>query len=417
MVDGPAAEPPKAAPEIECPRTVQIGQQASQVGPLGSAVEPMHLAIQLAVGGKEAGIVVDILRHRREGSRSYPSGFGGFPSELRRTDVGRFTAMTNWSLEGWPCRILLMLAAALVLSLVLMQLGRMHPLLEAITNVRAQLIPLALVPFVGFVVLQRWNLAAISLLLVVLLSLPMLGYWTASPDVRVEGSVAVTAMQYNVFFGNDDFEAIAVHISDSEADIVALHELLPEQWLGLEPLLGDYPYRIAEPLDEIDGQPGGGMALLSKTPLVRLEPPTGTSPEARVTLVVRTMLADREVVIVGLHPHASRTDGTKVALRETQVEGVAALAAESTMPVIVLTDLNATPTSPMYQDLLDQAGWRDPHHSVGWQSTWPTWGGPFGIAIDHVLVSNEFSIHAMHTGDGAGSDHKSLIAELSLPRT
>lgn len=312
-------------------------------------------------------------------------------------------------------RVLEIFLGALALYLVLGWLTPLHPLLEAITNVRAQVSFLALVPLVGFGFLRSLTLVGVSALVLGLLAAALVPYWGATPDPAHSEAESIRVMQYNVYFGNSDFDRITQHIIDSDAQVVALHELLPEQWAELEPLLGEaYPFRIAAPLAEIDGQPGGGMALLSRTPLQQVAMPTDVSPVARVILVATTEIARQEVTVIGLHPHASRSDSAKVRLREAQMRGVAELVQQTPGPAIIMTDLNIAPTSPAYSGFLDELGWRDPHRLVGWQASWPTWGGAFGLPIDHVFVSDHFGLHSYTTGDGGGSDHNSVTAHLSL---
>lgn len=322
--------------------------------------------------------------------------------------------MSDWTRTDVVYRSLVAVLSMLIGAIVLGWSWRLHPALELMPTVLAQLVPIALAVVVGFMALRRWKCALVAAAVLLLVTASMVPFWTASADPLPDDRETITVMHYNIFFGNDDFASIASHISASDADVVAVHELLPDQWDALEPLLVGYPFRIAEPLVETDGHPGGGMALLSKMPLDRVVVGPEMSPAHRVTLVATTTVGGHTVQIVGLHPPASRTDSAKVAVRNAQIDGVARLATESNLPMIVLTDLNITPTSPVYRQFLDDTGWRDPHRIVGWQSTWPTWGGPFGLPIDHVFVSNEFALHSYRTGDGAGSDHKSIVAVVSL---
>ena len=53
-------------------------------------------------------------------------------------------------------RVLELLLGGLALYLVLGWLTPLHPLLEAITNVRAQVVALAVIPMVGFAALRNW---------------------------------------------------------------------------------------------------------------------------------------------------------------------------------------------------------------------------------------------------------------------
>lgn len=289
-----------------------------------------------------------------------------------------------------------------------------HPLLEASTNIRAQVAFLALVPLIGFALYREPVWATTSFVLFVWLVSALVPYLAVSADPLPADGRTVRVMQYNVYFGNEDHDAVADHILAADAQVVALHEPLPEQWESLEPRLARaYPHILAQPLAEADGQPGGGMVLLSRTPLRPIEMPAEASPRDRVILVAETEIDGRTVTVIGLHPHASRTEERKVTLRQAQIDAVADLVDGRPGPAVILTDLNVAPTSPAYGDFVDRLGWRDPHRLVGWRSTWPAWGGRFGVPIDHIFVSNHFALHDYEMGDGAGSDHRSLVAVLS----
>ena len=304
---------------------------------------------------------------------------------------------------------------ALVAVTITSWLGRLHPVLELLPNARSQLLILTVVAALGLAVTGGAKPAVVAALVVVAHGVHLAPYAFASPDPISVGAIPVRAMQYNIFYGNENLDAVAASVIESDADVVALHELLPDAWTVLDDLLAEtYPYRYAVPFDEHEGQLSGGMALLSKTPLAPIEVDARYSPPERVLLAATTEVADREIMIIGLHPHASRFESRKVSLRSTQIAGVVDLVEGTDMPVVLLADMNVTPTSPVYQDLLNELGWSDPHRASGWATTWPTWGGPLGFPIDHVLVSEHFAVHGARTGDGAGSDHRSLVAEISL---
>lgn len=44
--------------------------------------------------------------------------------------------------------------------------------------------------------------------------------------------------------------------------------------------------------------------------------------------------------------------------------------------------------------------------------TFPTWAGPFGLTLDHILVSPEFRLKDFQRGPDIGSDHLPISAEL-----
>lgn len=310
-------------------------------------------------------------------------------------------------------RVLVGLLAALVATLVVGWLAFVHPIFEAVTNVRAQLFPIATLVLIGFIVLRSWRLVVGSALVLAICLSYVVPYWTATADPLPLNAETTRVMQYNIYFGNDDARAIADHVDVADADVVVLHEVTPNQWANLEPLLLNHPHHIAEPLDESRGQLGGGLVMVSRHPIQRVAVSASISPGDRVVVAGTTELNGTPTLVIGLHPFASRTDSRKANLRQRQLNGVAELASNSALPVVIVADLNIAPTSPQYHGFINDLGWRDPHRIVGWKSTWPTWG-PGGLPIDHVFVSNDFALHSYELGDGAGSDHRSLVAEISL---
>ncbi len=315
-------------------------------------------------------------------------------------------------MKSWPY----VLAGGLLLATLLALLGRVNPILELLANGHAQMLVLSLVAFVLLLVTRNVRPAAIVAFALVINGVIVAPYIFPRPDSGVASpDDQATVLQFNIFYNNEDLNAVAQHIVDSDADVAVLHELLPEQWDTLETLLTNhYPHTIAEPFRARTGQLSGGMAILSRSPLERLPVDPAYSPEDRVLLAAETELHGRMTTVIGLHPHASRFESRKITLRDTQIEGVVDLAARTTGPIIVAADMNITPTSPAYKDFLDRTQWHDPHRSVGWHSTWPAFDTPFGFPIDHVFVSNELIVTGYETGDGAGSDHRSLTAQIAF---
>jgi len=294
-------------------------------------------------------------------------------------------------------------------------LGAYHPILEIIPNIRMQLLGLA--GFFALIAAIRSSPDSIVLatLIVAINFYYVSPYIFNNPNPVASGVETFEIMQYNIYYDNNDIKAIADHIIEADSDVVVIHELIAKQWQPLELTLSkEYPYTHAEPFEHFEGQPSGGMAIISKNPLSAIEVADKYSPPDRKLLAATTVVGDQEITIIGLHPHASRFESRKILLREAQIEAVVQLAKNSETATIVATDMNITPLSPVYQNFLEDTGWQDPHKSVGWHPTWPAWRIPVGLPIDHVFVSNELTMHTYETGDGAGSDHKSLVATVSI---
>jgi len=311
-------------------------------------------------------------------------------------------------------RALTAFVVALAVATVLGWLGRFHAWFEMLTNIAPHMLLLAVVATTWSALARRRKHATASGICLLWFLFLLVPYWVASADALPADPAAVhTALQYNVYFGNDDIDRIVSEIEAADADVIALHEITTDQWLKIGERLPDYA-AISLPWDGSDPQLGGGLALLSRTPLTALPVDPAASIVGRPVLAATTMIGDREVVLVGLHPHASRFESHKVELRTDQLDAVADLLRDETRPALILADLNMTPTSSDYRGFLNDLDWRDPHRSTGWDASWPTWGGPFGLPIDHVLVSDNIALHDISAQGGGGSDHKAVVASFSL---
>ena len=297
---------------------------------------------------------------------------------------------------------------------VLARLGRLHPLLELASNLR----PHILIGSVGvllLLILARHKAAWIAAGLVVLGVLQMAPFWFATPDDPIAGGTDFAVMQFNIAESNRNFDEIAQRVVASDPDVLVITELTTVQWANISSRLTQYAFTIAEPWDDQEQHLGGGLAILSKTEVAEVSLPVDVSPPHRAILAGLVAVQNEQVLVVAMHPHASRTEATKVDLRQAQLEAVSELMAERGGHSIVAGDLNLAPTSTQYRSFLDDLGWRDPHRSVGWNATWNFRGLLLGLPVDHVLVSREIALLAYDVGDGAGSDHRTVTARLSLP--
>jgi endonuclease/exonuclease/phosphatase (EEP) superfamily protein YafD len=75
---------------------------------------------------------------------------------------------------------------------------------------------------------------------------------------------------------------------------------------------------------------------------------------------------------------------------------------------LLVGDLNVTPFSPYFSDLLAQTGMEDARRVYGFHGTWPTWMPLLQISIDHCIADPQLEVMRVARGPDVGSDHYPL---------
>jgi endonuclease/exonuclease/phosphatase (EEP) superfamily protein YafD len=97
--------------------------------------------------------------------------------------------------------------------------------------------------------------------------------------------------------------------------------------------------------------------------------------------------------------------------RDVMLQRLADTVAGLDDPVIVLGDLNATPFAPAFRAFAATAGLSS---ARTFPATFPARTGPFGIAIDHVMVRGADLIR-LQALPPRGSDHRAVAATVAIP--
>lgn len=230
--------------------------------------------------------------------------------------------------------------------------------------------------------------------------------WLA--DARsVPGGEPLRVVSANVLASNPTPEKVLDVVRASGADIVVLVDARDDRWRGVLAAMGElYPHRAPE-----GWRDGAPVLLFSRAPIVtaRVERPAGRRPY----LVAEVSAGGGVVTVAGVHP-PSPTDPADSRRRNRQLDHIVTTVEDTTRPLIVAGDLNTSPWSPHFRDLLTATGLRNAAAGQGWIPTWPTWFWPALIPIDHVLVRGPLGVEDLERGPDVGSDHYPLIADLRL---
>ena len=285
--------------------------------------------------------------------------------------------------------------------------GGRHWLLDLTSHFRWYWLLAALVWF-AVAPWRRSRLAMLCLLTAMAANVwALLPYWMPAAAEEATGDDTLRIVSLNVLSDNTNTGPTLAYLGQCGADVVVLLEVndaWAEAVARLEPL---YPHRVVHPRED-----RFGIAVLSRLPLARerVEPLAEGPPVVSVELPV----GRAGCLLMAAHPQPPIAADWS-ARRDAQLAAIGELAATEARPVIVAGDLNATPWSHGFRQLVRLRGLRDSAVGRGVQATWNARRWVPRIPIDHVVVSPEVRVIARRVGPDVGSDHLPVEATLAIP--
>lgn len=313
-----------------------------------------------------------------------------------------------------PVRLAGLVDAAVWLAVALAPLvwaGRLHPGLELLSHQRMTLAA-SLALGAGWWAWQRRKTVTLAAVLALALGWPALQGLTLQGLTHLQdppnaGDGLLQVVQLNVHTQNPHKDQVLALLRQTPAQLLALQEV-DAAWLdALAPLHNQYPYRV-----QVARHDNFGIALWSALPLDAtqvLDPGDLGVPSLAATVVVD----GQPLRVVVTHPPPPVPPlGHKE--RDAQLAGLARELAATQGPVLLMGDLNASPWSPAFADLLATAQLQDPAQQFWPTGTWPA-NLPLGrIWIDHVLAGHGARVTARSVLDAVGSDHLPVRATVTV---
>ena len=231
----------------------------------------------------------------------------------------------------------------------------------------------------GWAVKRRWRMAAIcGGGAAINAGLVLLLLWPGGKAVATAGP-RLRLVSINVQTENERSDLVLEFLRRTDADVILLMEV-NERWMNaLESLRTNYPQVIAKPRED-----NFGIALFSRLPLTNSE--VIELAQAEVPSIVTILeVGGQNIFLLGTHsPPPGSAENAR--LRNEQFREIAARVSRRTTPAIVLGDLNSTPWSPYFSELLRESGLKNTSQGRGLFGSWPA-GMPFArraaaIALD-----------------------------------
>lgn len=285
--------------------------------------------------------------------------------------------------------------------------GRLHWTLDLASHFRAQY-ALALL----LLLVALWWRGAGRLLLGICLLCWAVQLGTLVPLFWPQPAAAPAAQSFrvllsNVHTRNREFDRVRALLASESPDVVVLQET-DRAWLdALRADAERWPHRIEEPRSD-----NFGIAVWSRWPLLEARFADFGGTGLPTVLATLDHPAGR-IQFVAVHP-LPPAGATRTRLRNAALVALAEHCRIQTEPVLVLGDLNCTPWSVRFRDLLRDGHLRDSSLGMGWQPTWPTKLWWFGIPIDHCLHSTGLRVQRRWLTDHVGSDHRPLVVDVGV---
>ncbi|HEX8295956.1 MAG TPA: endonuclease/exonuclease/phosphatase family protein [Chthoniobacteraceae bacterium] len=304
------------------------------------------------------------------------------------------------------------LAASLILLATFCGcIGSAHRFLELSSHFRLQYLVLSTVCLIILVIFRDWRWSVAVLAGVVLNSALVLPwYFPDASRAPASGDFPLRILLSNVLTSNQDAGPLLSLVRAEHPDVLVLEELDARWEQKVAELDVSFPHsrKIARP-DNF------GIGIWSRFPLSNVE--VIESGFFRLpSIQAQIELDGHRFTILATHPPPPVTaDG--FAERNTQLANLARRARESTLPLVLIGDLNVTMWSPFYTRLIRDSGLLDARKGHGVLATWPAHLPILAIPLDHCLVSRSIRIKAIKRGGNIGSDHLPIIVDLALGKT
>lgn len=248
------------------------------------------------------------------------------------------------------------------------------------------------------------GLALVGLILHAAWFAPQLVGDVPEPAADAEPLVVMTS---NLLRGAADTNELMRQVRDLDVDLLVVNEITISSLAAMElaGLREALPFREGNPA--ADGASSGTMVFSTQPTVLR---------DVLDTELGALVVDIDDVRLIAVHPLSPIwPDGW----RDDHEKVLAAV--KEYVPDLVVGDFNATPDHrPMR--VLSEVGYRDSVEVVndGFQPTWPV-NGLFGLIgflgpvapIDHVLVSDAWTVTATGTLEIDGTDHKPVVALLA----
>lgn len=287
-------------------------------------------------------------------------------------------------------------------------LAQFWPALDLVNNALPAFAAGSVVLFLLALITRHWrSIALAGLLAAINVGLIFAGLHGAAAEAAPGAKRFLRVVTFNLRFDNDRIDGIDKFLSQTDADVVVLQEATKEH-LGLlhQGLDSRYPYSVGE----------FSVAIFSKYAIKADGGVDRPGYPDWIRLLARWVELDvngTTVELVG--DHLARP--FYPVLQEHDVMALTQFVLTRKLPVIVAGDFNLTPWTDQLKSFTRTTGLgRFNTFIFTWPMRWRQYPLVPIVAIDNVFASREFAKIATIGGARQGSDHRPIIADITLAK-
>lgn len=290
--------------------------------------------------------------------------------------------------------------------------GRWVWWLDLLANFRVQYV-VALTVFGAVLMAGRWRRSGTIVLLAMAINLvPVLPLFVGSPGEPVFAAPQVRVMTFNLLSNNQSFAEVFAYIRSIDPDLVLLQEASNPWEVAAEAANLGYQVIVTRAESLIFGT----LILVRGDDVVSVSHGFAVGQPRAAEVTFRPPGWSVPLKVMSTHP-VNPSDSERAALRDEQLRFAAQWAALQEGPHIVAGDLNATPWSWPFRNMLATTDLRNSQVGFGHQPTFSVDSNPLiRIPIDHLLHSPDLGVNSRDLGPNLGSDHFPVIVDLELRR-
>ena len=262
---------------------------------------------------------------------------------------------------------------------------------------------------------RKWRHCVAALFIAGITAFPLIQMRLPSPSISSEVIEEFSLLQFNIYYENREPDSVIQYVRHlNYPEVVVIHEASEGMAQALRPLKREYPYVYEKVWGECYG-----TLILSRFPIKKSEEFSFKTGGNYAVVSLQTHQQSLPIHLMELHAISPLRD---ILYGHTQRQEQLAEASRVMEKIpgpyrLLVGDLNTTPFSPFFQELLKVSKLKNGMQGLRSEGTWhsllPSF---FRFPIDHLLVSTSISVRSQKILPALGSDHLPVLSRIQLHR-